>query len=94
MPARKKKVDTFDGPTFWKNAYADKRALLLRMIDTPEDSIKDMTSMSYLDLPLDTRYYPDGLSCALFSIMSYLDLPLDTRYDIETSPDVDRSRLA
>ena len=67
--AKKKKINTFDGSTFWKNAYAHKRALLLRMIDTPEYDIEKMTNMPYSDLPLDTRY------------------------DIETSQDVDRSKL-
>ena len=53
---RGRKVRTFDGPSFWRGAYAHQRASLLRMIGVPEGEIENMISMLYLDLPLDTRY--------------------------------------
>lgn len=56
MTIQRKKILTFDGPTFWKNAYAHQRAKVLRMVNTPDDKITEMTSMKYLDLPLDVRY--------------------------------------
>jgi len=52
----KRKIRTFDGPSFWKAAYAHQRAALLRMIGTQDGEIERMISMAYLDLPLDTRY--------------------------------------
>ena len=49
----RKKMRTFDGPSFWKNAYAHQRAALLRMIGVPEDKVAEMSSTAYLDLPVD-----------------------------------------
>ncbi len=70
MVIKRKKISTFDGATFWKNAYAHQRAKILSMIDIPDNKISDMVNMAYLDLPLDIRY------------------------DIETSPNVDKVKLA
>lgn len=55
-PRGRKKMRTFDGPSFWKNAYAHQRAALLRMIGVPEDKVAEMSSTAYLDLPIDARY--------------------------------------
>jgi len=52
----RKKIRTFDGPSFWKNAYAHQRAALLRMVGVPEDKVAEMSSSAYLDLPVDARY--------------------------------------
>ena len=70
MTIKRKKTSTFDGATFWKNAYAHQRAKILSMIDIPDDKITDMTNMAYLDLPLEIRY------------------------DIETSPNIDKTKLS
>ena len=55
-PRGRKKMHTFDGPSFWKNAYAHQRAALLRMVGVPEDKVAEMSSTAYLDLPIDARY--------------------------------------
>ncbi len=52
----KKKINTFNGPGFWKNAYAHQKGALLRMVDVPEGEIPYMLDKPYQDLPVELRY--------------------------------------
>ncbi|RNJ77818.1 MAG: hypothetical protein EB828_00125 [Nitrosopumilus sp. D6] len=53
-PARK--ISTFDGSGFWKNAYVHQRAKLLRLAGVPESQISELADKRYLDLSSDLRY--------------------------------------
>ena len=50
------KINTFDGPTFWKNAYAHQRSKLLQKIDIPKDQIDILINKKYLDLSASLRF--------------------------------------
>ncbi|MDI1495893.1 MAG: hypothetical protein K8823_1201 [Cenarchaeum symbiont of Oopsacas minuta] len=50
------KIGTFDANKFWTNSFADGRAKLLRLVDTPEELISEMISVKYSQLPADIRY--------------------------------------
>jgi len=50
------KIETFDGITFWKKAYAHQRGKLLKRVQVPDDQIKILVNKQYLDLPAPLRY--------------------------------------
>ncbi len=50
------KIGTFDGASFWKNAYAHQRGKLLKKVNVPEDQIIALVNKKYLDLPAALRY--------------------------------------
>jgi hypothetical protein len=50
------KIETFDGASFWKNAYAHQRGTLLKKVDVPEDQIITLANKKYMDLPAALRY--------------------------------------
>ena len=50
------KIGTFDGPGFWKKAYAHQRGNLLRAVKVPDDQIKILVNKSYQELPAPLRY--------------------------------------
>ena len=50
------KIETFDGITFWKKAYAHQRGKLLKRVQVPDDQIKLLVNKQYLDLPAPLRY--------------------------------------
>jgi hypothetical protein len=50
------KIKTFDGSSFWKNAYAHQRGNLLRAVKVPDDQIKILVNKSYQELPAPLRY--------------------------------------
>ena len=50
------KIETFDGITFWKKAYAHQRGKLLKRVQVPDDQIKILVNKTYLDLPAPLRY--------------------------------------
>jgi len=51
-----KKIKTFDGVGFWKNAYGHQRGKLLRAVQVPDDQIKILVNKSYHELPAPLRY--------------------------------------
>ena len=51
-----KKIGTFDGAGFWKNAFAHQRGDLLRSVQVPDDQIKILVNKSYQELPAPLRY--------------------------------------
>ena len=50
------KIETFDGITFWKKAYAHQRGKLLKRVQVPDDQIKILVDKAYLELPAPLRY--------------------------------------
>jgi len=50
------KIKTFDGASFWKNAYAFQRGKLLCKVKVPNDQIKILVNKKYADLPLPLKY--------------------------------------
>jgi|TARA_B100000029_G_scaffold21543_1_gene21775 hypothetical protein len=50
------KIITFDGNGFWKNAYAHQRGRLLKLVQVPDDQIKLLVNMTYMELPPPLRY--------------------------------------
>ena len=50
------KIETFDGITFWKKAYAHQRGKLLKRVQVPDDQIKILVNKPYMELP-DTLSY-------------------------------------
>ena len=50
------KIETFDGTSFWKNAYAHQRGKLLKKVDVPEDQIIILVNKKYMELPAALRY--------------------------------------
>ena len=50
------KIETFDGITFWKKAYAHQRGKLLKCVQVPDDQIKILVNKAYLELPAPLRY--------------------------------------
>ena len=50
------KIETFDGITFWKKAYAHQRGKLLKRVQVPDDQIKILVNKAYLELPAPLRY--------------------------------------
>ena len=50
------KIGTFDGASFWKNAYAHQRGKMLKKVNVPEDQIIVLVNKKYLDLPTALRY--------------------------------------
>ena len=44
------KIETFDGITFWKKAYAHQRGKLLKRVQVPDDQIKILVNKTYLEL--------------------------------------------
>ena len=50
------KIQTFDGITFWKKAYAHQRGKLLKRVQVPDDQIKILVNRSYMELPAPLRY--------------------------------------
>ena len=50
------KIGTFDGTSFWKNAYAHQRGKLLKKVDVPEDQIIILVNKKYMELPAALRY--------------------------------------
>ncbi|RNJ78043.1 MAG: hypothetical protein EB829_02445 [Nitrosopumilus sp. H8] len=53
-PARK--ISTFDGSGFWKNAYVHQRAKLLRLAGVPEAQISGLADKRYSELSSDLRF--------------------------------------
>ena len=53
---KSKKISTFDGAKFWKNAYAHERGNLLKRMQVPEDQIKILANKQYYELPAPLRY--------------------------------------
>lgn len=51
-----KKISTFDGAGFWKNAFAHQRGNLLRIAEVPDEQIKILVNKSYQELPAPLRY--------------------------------------
>jgi len=51
-----KKISTFDGAKFWKNAYAHQRGNLLRIMEVPDGQIKILANKQYFELPAPLRY--------------------------------------
>ena len=50
------KIGTFDGSSFWKNAYAHQRGKLLKKVNVPEDQIISLVNKKYMDLPAALKY--------------------------------------
>ena len=50
------KIETFDGTSFWKNAYAHQRGKLLKKVNVPEDQIIVLVNKKYLELPAALKY--------------------------------------
>ncbi len=50
------KIGTFDGSSFWKNAYAHQRGKLLKKVDVPEDQIIILVNKKYVELPAALKY--------------------------------------
>lgn len=50
------KIETFDGATFWKNAYAHQRGKLLKKVNVPEDQIVLLVNKKYQELPAALKY--------------------------------------
>ena len=50
------KIETFDGAKFWKNAYAHQRAKLLRLVQVPDDQLKELVNKKYAELPAPLKY--------------------------------------
>ena len=50
------KIETFDGITFWKKAYAHQRGKLLKRVQVPDDQIKILVNKTYMELPAPLRY--------------------------------------
>ena len=50
------KISTFDGPKFWKNAYAHQRGKLLKIVDVTDDEIKELVNKKYEELPSELKY--------------------------------------
>ncbi len=53
---KSKKISTFDGAKFWKNAYLHERGNLLRRMQVPDDQIILLTDKQYSELPAPLRY--------------------------------------
>ena len=43
------KIETFDGITFWKKAYAHQRGKLLKRVQVPDDQIKILVNKTYME---------------------------------------------
>ncbi|MCH7876935.1 MAG: hypothetical protein IIA20_01655 [Thaumarchaeota archaeon] len=50
------KIGTFDGSSFWKNAYAHQRGKLLKKVNVPEDQVISLVNKKYMDLPAALKY--------------------------------------
>jgi len=50
------KIRTFDGPKFWKNAFAHQRGKLLKLVKVPDDQIKILVNKKYPELPAPLKY--------------------------------------
>jgi len=50
------KIGTFDGASFWKNAYAHQRGKLLKKVNVPEDQIIVLVNKKYMELPAALKY--------------------------------------
>ncbi|MFQ5475524.1 MAG: hypothetical protein ACE5DT_00650 [Nitrosopumilus sp.] len=50
------KIGTFDGSSFWKNAYAHQRGKLLKKVNVPEDQIVVLVNKKYMELPAALKY--------------------------------------
>lgn len=50
------KIETFDGPKFWKNAYAHQRGKLLKLVKVPDEQIKILVNKQYPELPAPLKY--------------------------------------
>ena len=50
------KIQTFDAPTFWNNAYAHQRGKLLKKLNIAEDQIKELLNKPYVELSSALRY--------------------------------------
>jgi len=50
------KIGTFDGSSFWKNAYAHQRGKLLKKVNVPEDQVISLVNKKYVDLPAALKY--------------------------------------
>jgi len=50
------KISTFDGATFWKNAYAHQRGKLLKIVGISEEEIKELANTKYGELPAQLKY--------------------------------------
>jgi len=50
------KISTFDGATFWKNAYAHQRGKLLTIVGISEEEIKELANTKYEELPAQLKY--------------------------------------
>ncbi len=51
-----RKIETFDGTGFWKNAYAHQRGKLLKKVNVPEDQIILLVNRKYMELPAALKY--------------------------------------
>ena len=50
------KISSFDGNSFWKDAYAHQRSKLLKLVQVPDDQLKLLVNRSYMELPAPLRY--------------------------------------
>ena len=50
------KISTFDGPKFWKNAYAHQRGKLLKIVGVTDYEIKELVNKKYEELPSELKY--------------------------------------
>ena len=50
------KISTFDGNSFWKDAYAHQRSKLLKLVQVPDDQLKLLVNRSYMELTDPLRY--------------------------------------
>jgi len=50
------KISTFDGATFWKNAYAHQRGKLLKIVGISEEEIRDLANTKYEELSAQLKY--------------------------------------
>jgi len=50
------KIETFDGITFLKKAFAHQRGKLLKCVQVPDDQIKILVNKTYMELPAPLRY--------------------------------------
>ncbi len=50
------KISTFDGPKFWKNAYAHQRGKLLKIVGMTDEQIKELVNKKYEELPAELKY--------------------------------------
>ncbi|MCY4489977.1 MAG: hypothetical protein OXC46_00765 [Thaumarchaeota archaeon] len=50
------KIKTFNGASFWKNAYAHQKGNLLRKVNVPDDQIMHLVNKEYQNLPTPLKF--------------------------------------